>query len=89
MNKRTLRVLEYDKIINKLSEMALSEMGREIARNLTPSSNLNEVKLMQQETDEAVRIIFKNGAYPLEGLHDIRESLKKAQIGSMSLAQRL
>ena len=53
MNEKALRVLEYNKIIDKLSEMALSPMGVEIAQNLVPSSNAAEVKLMQEETNES------------------------------------
>lgn len=83
MNKRALKVLEYDKVIKRLSELACSPMGRELAENLVPSNDIREVKMMQQETDEAVNIIFKRGNAPIEGLVDIRDSLKKVQIGSM------
>ncbi|HBM73988.1 MAG TPA: endonuclease MutS2, partial [Clostridiaceae bacterium] len=83
MNKRALKVLEYDKVIKRLSELACSPMGRELAENLVPSNDIREVKMMQQETDEAVNIIFKRGSAPIEGLVDIRDSLKKVQIGSM------
>ncbi len=83
MNKRALTVLEYDKIIKKLAELACSPMGKELAENLVPSNDIREVKMMQQETDEAVNIIFKRGSAPIEGLVDIRDSLKKVQIGSM------
>lgn len=83
MNDKALRVLEYNKIIDKLSEMALSPMGVEIAQNLVPSSNAAEVKLMQEETNEAVSIILRKGSVPMEGLNDIRGALKKADIGSI------
>lgn len=83
MNERALKVLEYDKIIDRLAGLTLSPMGYELAKELTPSSNIREVKMMQQETDEAVTIIFRKGSVPIEGLNDIRGSLKKAEIGSM------
>lgn len=82
MNKRALRVLEYNKIVDMLCEMTVSDMGREIAQNLVPSSNPSEVRIMQDETNEAVSIIMRRGSAPLEGLSDIRGALKKADIGS-------
>jgi MutS2 family protein len=83
MNERTLRVLEYNKIIDMLSQMCVSPMGAEIAKSLMPSSNLREVKMMQGETDEAVRLILRQGSIPFEGLNDIRGALRKAEIGSL------
>lgn len=82
MNEKSLRVLEYNKIIEKLSGMALSPMGFELCEGLIPSSNLREVELMQKETGEAVSILLRKGSVPLEGLCDIRGGLKKAGIGS-------
>ncbi|KPU46379.1 endonuclease MutS2 [Oxobacter pfennigii] len=83
MNQRTLRVLEFNKIIDMLSDRALSSMGSEIAKNLIPSSHMKEVKIMQEETDEAVSIILRKGSAPLEGLNDIRPALKRVSIGSV------
>nr|WP_284142955.1 hypothetical protein [Caloranaerobacter azorensis] len=39
MNEKTLRVLEYDKIIDKLSEKAESSLGKELINKLKPSNN--------------------------------------------------
>ena len=36
MNEKTLKVLEYYKIIDKLKEKTESSLGREIANNLKP-----------------------------------------------------
>lgn len=82
MDERTLKVLEYNKIIDKLASMTLSTMGREMVENLKPSSNLAEVSIMQQETGEAVSIILRKSSVPFEGLNDIRGALKRADIGS-------
>lgn len=82
MNEKALRVLEYNKIIDMLCENTVSEMGRDIASELKPSSNLHEVKELQQETTEAVKMILKKGNIPLEGVQDIRVPLRKAKMGS-------
>lgn len=82
MNEKALRVLEYNKIIDMLCENTVSEMGRDIASELKPSSNLHEVKELQQETTEAVKMILKKGNIPLAGVQDIRVPLRKAKMGS-------
>ncbi|MCQ1531014.1 endonuclease MutS2 [Lutispora saccharofermentans] len=83
MNEKTLRVLEYQKIIKLVADETVSGLGREIASSLKPSNNIYEIKEWLQETTEAVEIILKRGNFPLEGMHDIRVALKKAEIGSM------
>lgn len=82
MNKKTLRVLEYHKIIELLVEQTVSDLGKEIALSLKPSSDIYEVKEWLQETGEAVNILLKKGSFPFEGIHDIRGALKKAEIES-------
>lgn len=89
MNDKTLRVLEYNKIVKIVADETVSNLGREIALALKPSNNVYEVKEWLQETTEAADIILKRGAFPLEGLHDIRTALKKAEIGSMLTIEEL
>lgn len=44
MNEKALRTLEYTKIIERLTELAGSSIGKELCRNLKPSSNLAEIR---------------------------------------------
>jgi len=81
VNERTLRVLEYDKIKNMLMENAESSLGKELCSKLKPSTSEYEVKDSLKETQEAIDIIMKWGSLPLEGIRDIGESLKRAEIG--------
>lgn len=83
MDDRTLKVLEYKKIIDMLAEHTVSNLGREIALELKPGTNIYEVKEWLQETSEAVEILLKKGTIPLEGIHDVRASLRRAEIGSI------
>lgn len=82
MNEKALRILEYNKIIDMLCERTVSDMGRDIAADLKPSSDLNEVKELLQETTEAVNLLLKKGNIPLAGIQDIRIPLKKVKMGS-------
>lgn len=90
MKSKTLRVLEYDKIIALLADRTASNLGREIAKELVPSENLFEATENLKETTEAVELSLKKGSMPLFGVQDIRGSLKKASMGSiMSLTEFL
>ena len=40
MNEKTIRVLEYHKIIKLLAEETVSELGKEIVMSLKPSKNI-------------------------------------------------
>ena len=49
MNKKVLKTLEFNKIIDLLKDEAGSDMGRRLCENLTPSSDYHEIKIMQQK----------------------------------------
>jgi len=83
MNDKTLRVLEYHKIIEKVAEKAESELGKEMVRNIRPSTDINEVQYLQNETEEALKLLIKKGSPPLYGIQDISRELKLAEIGGV------
>ena len=82
MNEKAMRILEYNKIIHMLCENTVSNLGRDIAEVLVPSNNINEVRELLQETSEAVNLLLKKGNIPLAGIHDVRNPIKKAQLGA-------
>ncbi|MBQ8654133.1 MAG: endonuclease MutS2 [Clostridia bacterium] len=82
MKERTLRVLEFTKIRDMLAEKALTEMGAERCRALTPSCNLSEVKAWQQETEEAAVILQYMGGHPMASFQDVRPFLALADKGA-------
>lgn len=75
MNKKVLKTLEYDKIIDMLVEEADSALGKDSARRLRPSSDHEEIVAMQAETSHALTRLFHHGALSFHGLTDIRPSL--------------
>ena len=82
MNQKALKTLEYDKIINQLTEYAASPLGKELCRSLTPSSDLEEIRTWQAQTTDAVTRIRFKGTTPFSGVRDIGDSLKRLEIGS-------
>lgn len=82
MNEKALKTLEYTKIIEKLTGFAGSELGKEKCRALVPSSDLEEIKTLQAETESALNRIYKKGSLSFSGIHDIRASIKRLEIRS-------
>ncbi|WP_058486441.1 endonuclease MutS2 [Defluviitalea phaphyphila] len=89
MEEKTLKTLEYDKIIEKLANYAVSPMAKEIIMNLKPSSNYNKIIKMQKETSDAVSMILRKGSIPLGGFKDVRNALKRVKIGGILSATEL
>ncbi|WP_277678751.1 endonuclease MutS2 [Gracilibacillus dipsosauri] len=83
MNERIFHVLEFSKIKQQLIDQAASSLGKEKARSLAPSTDLEEVVKWQDETDEAFHVIRLNGNVPLGGIFDIKPSVKRAVIGGV------
>ncbi|WP_423407602.1 endonuclease MutS2 [Heyndrickxia sp. MSNUG] len=83
MQQRAMKTLEFDKVRNQLIEHTHSALGREKAQTLMPSADFEEVSRLQEETDEAAKVLRIKGNVPLGGIHDIRPHTKRAQIGGM------
>ena len=81
MNAKTLKTLEYDKIVVLLSKTAISPMGKELCDGLKPSIDLFEIKKWQAETSEATAMIVRKGNIPLGGIKDIRPHVKRVMAG--------
>ncbi|MDO4274605.1 MAG: endonuclease MutS2 [Eubacteriales bacterium] len=82
MNQKAYKALEYYKIIDMLTEKASSPMGKELCQNLEPSINIEEIRLMQTQTKDALSRIFHKGSISFGSVKDIRGSLKRLEIGS-------
>lgn len=89
MTKKTLKVLEFDKIINKLVSFATSELGKEKAEKLLPYKDIDTIKAMLKETDDGVCYILKRGTPPLGGIRDIRQSLRRIEMGAVLIPEEL
>lgn len=81
MNERSLRVLEFNKIKEKLRKYAVTSGGKELVDNLAPYSSAYEVRETLEESREALELLIKKGNPPFEGLHDVREGIERAKKG--------
>lgn len=83
MEAKFYKVLELDKIIDMLKAKATSSLGLSMIEKLRPMSTFEEVKTAQEETTEAQSILINRGHVPLEGIHDIGDKAKRADLGAV------
>lgn len=82
MNQKVLKTLEYYKIIDKLTELAGSSLGKECCKKLLPCDNLTDIKTAQQETSDALSRILSKGSISFSGTKDIRPAVMRLNVGS-------
>ena len=82
MNQKVLKTLEYNKIIDLLTEKADSEPGKKLCQELVPSIDLAQIRQMQRETKDALNRLFKRGGTSFGSNADLRFSIKSLEIGS-------
>ncbi len=83
MNQKVLRILEFEKIIDKLTEFAASPPGKELCRTIAPLTWPEDVRLAQRETSDALRRTVLNGSPSFSGVRDLRGSVKRLQVGGV------
>lgn len=82
MNSKVFKTLEYYKIIDKLESFASSSMGKELCRNLIPSSDLSIINDSLMNTNDALSRILAHGSISFSGVHDIRTSIMRLEVQS-------
>lgn len=82
INVKALNTLEYNKIINLLTDHASSHAAKEMCKNLVPFVNIDAIITAQTETSDALSRIWKMGSISFSGIHDINASMKRLEVGS-------
>lgn len=82
-------MLEYAKIIDRLSDLALTPIGKEYISALKPSGDLKTVQTMQKQTADALSRILSHGSISFSGTRDIRGIFKRLEVGSSLSAGEL
>ncbi|MEG2774160.1 MAG: endonuclease MutS2, partial [Acetivibrio sp.] len=89
MNEKVLKTLEYNKIIEQLTEFAYSSPAKELCRNLLPMDSLLAIQTAQTETSDGLSRLLKKGTLSFSGVKDIRPSLMRLDVGSSLNAAEL
>lgn len=90
MKAKTLNTLEYNKIIDMLTQQANSSMAKETLKKMKPMTNIGDIKDALAETTEAQTVMLRKGVAPLGQIYDIEDALHFARKGgSLSMRQLL
>lgn len=90
MNAKVLKTLEYNKIIDLLTDKADSEPAKKLCSELSPFTNLKEIQCAQKETADALTRLFKVGSTSFGSNKDLGFSIRSLEIGStLSISELL
>lgn len=89
MDQKAITVLEFHKIIQRLSELAGSQLAREQILNLEPIHDSYLIKDQLAETTEALSVIVKKGPLPLGNFYHIQPYLELCRKGGTLTMRQL
>ena len=90
LKAKTFKILEFDKILERLSSYTESEAVKKRISELEPFVNIADAKNAQRETTEALITILKLGSPPVEmSVKAVTASVKRAEQGGMLSAGEL
>jgi DNA mismatch repair protein MutS2 len=79
IDQKTLHILEYEKILERLAEYTAFGASAEKARRLQPVNDIDEARRRQAETSEAVQLLVTHTDLTIGGARDIREKVDLAR----------
>ena len=80
MNKHTLAVLEFDKILTFLKQFVTSPQGTRLCEHLTPLHHLQEIKTLLAEVTQMKEVLNIYDDIPIHGIRDIEDSVRKTRV---------
>jgi len=85
----TLRALEFGAIVGLLAELTAFAPSRELAEAILPVADATHVALLQDQTDEAVRLLDDQAQASIGGARDVRAPIGRARRGGRLTALEL
>lgn len=80
MDKHTLTVLEFYKILSFLKQYMTSPQGNRLCEHLTPSDNLQEIKTRLTEVTEMKELLNIYDDIPIQGINDIEHLVHRTRV---------
>ncbi len=85
MDHRSLKVLEYDSLLDRLKDLSLSPIGQKRCLALRPTADRLHIESRLTEVMELKEVLEKEGNLPLQGLKDIEEILNRVEVEGIVL----
>lgn len=88
--KKVLKILEFDKILERMQDYTQSEAVKKRIMKLEPMEDIASVLRAQKETTEAMSTLLKLGNIPVNlSITDVRNSVKRAEQGGVLTPREL
>jgi DNA mismatch repair protein MutS2 len=87
MDEKTLHILEYHKVRDRLAGYTSFSAGERLARTLNPVTDLAEARRLQVETREARLLLDSHTEVTIGGARDVRRPADNAQRGFVLLPE--
>src|SRR5436190_15865311 len=85
MQPAALRALEFDRIIEAVTNVALTPMGAERLARIQPSTDAHKVAQLLAGTTETSRYIAAHGLFPLRASSDLPQTLAALAVEGRAL----
>ena len=79
MEQKYINKLEFNKILDVLTDICITDIGKDLAKNLQPCNNKDVVLNLLKETTEAVSLIYKKNTpeiFPISDIDYISKTLE-------------
>ncbi len=83
MTQKTLKTLEYDKVLNLVSGYAVLKGTKQRLVSCTPFTNINEVNVALSKTEEAYKLLFDYGVSGVDFFDEPSDEIEKASKGAL------
>jgi DNA mismatch repair protein MutS2 len=81
MDEKSLHILEFHKVLDRLAGYTSFSAGEELARHLRPTTDVIEARRWQAETREARHLLDTRSDVTVGGARDVRRPVDNAQRG--------
>lgn len=81
MNNKVYKTLEYNKILQMLSEYAACQETKDRCLTLEPITNIDEINQLQKTTSDALSRLYRHDNLSFVGVNNVHASLKRLSIG--------
>lgn len=89
MDTRTLELMEFNKVRELLAGHAHSALGKDLARQLEPATDIDQIRADLKLVSEMVEALGEGQTPPFAGLADVRLLVRRAAIGAMLVPEQL
>jgi len=72
--------LEFDKVKKYIQRYSISDLGREQVEQLTPLTDISQIKQSLTLVSEMKLLIESDDALPIENIYDVRSSIQRSSI---------